>query len=147
GLRAAIALAQGLGLAADVPVHGISLGEAFGAAFPALHRPLWIAVPARRGRLFLERDGHAEAFGDADIPAPDGPVALAGGRAGEVAAVLAARGHDVMLTDARTCPGVAIALAARQRVAAGLPVRDAVPLYVDPPEAKRPQAGLRPPPQ
>ncbi|MCF3947872.1 MULTISPECIES: tRNA (adenosine(37)-N6)-threonylcarbamoyltransferase complex dimerization subunit type 1 TsaB [Acidiphilium] len=147
GLRAAIALAQGLGVAAGVPVHGISMSEAFGAAFPTLHRPLWIAIAARRGRLFLVRDGRAAAFDDADIPVPDGPVALAGDRAGETAAMLAARGHDVMLTDARFCSGAAIASALRHLVAGGDAPRPAAPLYVDPPEAKLPEAGLRPPPQ
>ena len=147
GLRAAIALAQGLGLAAGVPVHGMSMTEAFGAAFPTLHRPLWIALTARRGRFFLERDGHAEAFDDGDVPAPDRPIALAGDRAGEVAAILAARGHDVMLTDARFCSGAAIAAALRHLVAGGHALRPAAPLYVDPPEAKLPASGLRPPPQ
>jgi tRNA threonylcarbamoyladenosine biosynthesis protein TsaB len=146
GLRAAIALAQGIGLAAAVPVHGISMGEAFAAALPSLRRPLWVALTARRGRVFIERDGVAMAFDDADVPQPEVPVALAGDQAGAVAARLAARGADVMLTDARHCSGGAIAAALRLRVAAGLPVRAAMPLYVDPPEAKLPAAGLRPPP-
>ncbi|MDD2876164.1 MAG: tRNA (adenosine(37)-N6)-threonylcarbamoyltransferase complex dimerization subunit type 1 TsaB [Acidiphilium sp.] len=147
GLRASIALAQGIGLAAGVPVHGISMTEAFGAAFPTLHRPLWIALSARRGRIFLECDGVAAAFAEDDLPHPSGPIALAGDRAGDVAARLAARGFDVMLTDARTCSGSAIAVALRWRIAAGAPVRSALPLYVDPPEAKLPAAGLRPAPQ
>jgi tRNA threonylcarbamoyl adenosine modification protein YeaZ len=146
GLRASIALAQGLGLAADVPVHGISMGEAFGAALPLLQRPLWVALTARRGRVFLERDGVATGFDDADLPQPAGPIALAGEQAGGVAARLAARGNDVMLTDARYCSGTAIAAALRRRVAAGLPMRPAMPLYVDPPEAKLPAGGLRPAP-
>lgn len=147
GLRAALALARGLGFAAAVPVHGISMSEAFGAPFPTLHRPLWVALTARRGRLFLDRDGHVEAFDDADIPVPDRPIALAGDKAAEVAALLAARGHDVLLTDARFCSGVAIAAALRRRAANGQAPRPAAPLYVDPPEARLPEAGLRPPPR
>lgn len=147
GLRASIALAQGIGLAAGVTVHGIALGEAFGAALPMLGRPLWVALTARRGRVFLERDGVAAGFDEADLPIPDRPVALAGAQAGAVAARLAARGADVMLTDARYCSGAAMATALRLRVAAGLAVRPAMPLYVDPPEAKLPAGGLRPAPR
>ncbi len=147
GLRAAIALAQGIGLAANVPVHGITMSEAFSAALPALHRDLWIALSARRGRVFIERDGIAAGFDETDPPEPARPVALAGDRAGDIAARLASRGFDVQLTDARSCTGPAIAMALRHRIATGLPDRPAMPRYVDPPEAKRPAAGLRPAPR
>jgi len=147
GLRASIAVAQGVGLAADVPVHGIAMGEAFSAAFPMLRRPLWVALTARRGRVFLERDGVAAGFDETDLPEPAGPIALAGEQAGAVAARLAARGFDVMLTDARACSATAMAAALRLYVAAGLPLRAAMPLYVDPPEARLPSGGLRPAPQ
>lgn len=146
GLRAALALAQGIGSAAGVPVHGVAMGDAFAAVLPGLRRPLWIATTARRGRVFLERGGIVAGFDDDAVPAPDEPVALAGDKAGAVAATLAARGYDVMLTDARYCPVVAIAAALRLRQQAGLPPRPAVPAYVDPPEAKLPAGGLRPPP-
>lgn len=146
GLRAAIALAQGIGLAAGVPVHGISMSEAFGAALPSLHRPLWVALTARRGRVFLERNGIAAGFDDADLPSPAEPIALAGEQAGPVAARLAARGANVMLTNARFCSALALATALRTRLSAGEPSRAAAPLYVDPPEARLPAAGLRPAP-
>ncbi|HET9147608.1 MAG TPA: tRNA (adenosine(37)-N6)-threonylcarbamoyltransferase complex dimerization subunit type 1 TsaB [Acetobacteraceae bacterium] len=139
GLRASIALAQGLGFASGMPVHGISLTEAFMAAMPDIGgRTLWIAVTARRGRIFLEREGRAEAFPDEGVPRPEGPVALAGDRAIRVAARLAARGHDVMLTGLRYPDAARVALAARARILSGLPPRPAAPLYVDPPEAKLP---------
>ena len=147
GLRASLALAQGISLAAGIPVHGVTVGEAMAAMLPDLGRPLWVVTTARRGRLFLERDGAAAAFDDADLPAPDGPVALAGDRATEIAARLAARGHDVLLTDLRACAISGIATALRQRLAAGLEPRPAQPLYVDPPEARLPAGGLRPPPR
>lgn len=147
GLRASIALARGIGLAAEIPVHGLSMSEAFGAAFPALRRPLWIAIAARRGRVFLERDGIAAAFDEDDIPHPAQPIALAGDRAGLVAATLAARGVDVMLTDARFCSGLAMATAVRNQIEAGAPLPAAVPLYVDPPAARLPASGLRPTPR
>lgn len=146
GLRAAIALAHGIGLAAGVPVHGVSVAEAFGAMLPGLVRPLWVATTARRGRMFLDCAGDLAAFDDTDLPAPPGPVALAGDRAGEAAAILAARGHDVLLTDARFCSVGAIGAALRARLDFGRAALPAQPLYVDPPEARLPAQGLRPPP-
>ena len=145
GLRNAIALAQGYAAAAGLPLLGVPVAEAFAAAFPVLHRPLWVAIRARRDRLFILRDGTAHAYADADIPRSRTPIALAGDAAGEVAARLAAAGHDVLLTNARLLDPVWVARAALARAEAGLPLA-AQPIYVDPPEAKLPAGGLRPQP-
>jgi tRNA threonylcarbamoyladenosine biosynthesis protein TsaB len=147
GIRAALALAHGIGLAAGVPVIGVTVGEALAEALPHLgRRQLWSVIDSRRGRLFVECDGRAEAI-DADrLPRPGRPVAVAGDAAIEVAARLAARDADVMLTDARLPQPRAIAAAARRRHAGDLPPRPAQPLYVDPPAASPPIGGLRPPP-
>jgi tRNA threonylcarbamoyl adenosine modification protein YeaZ len=147
GLRTALALAQGFAAAAGLPLLVVTVAEAFGAAFPVLHRPLWVAIRARRNRIFLLRDGVAEAFADAEIPRSRVPVALAGDAANDVAARLAAGGGNVLLTNARQLDPVWVGQAARARQAAGLAPHAAQPLYVDPPEAKRPAAGLRPPPE
>ncbi len=146
GLRNAIALAQGYAAAAKLPLLGVPVAEAFAAAFPALHRPLWVAIRARRDRLFILRDGAAEACADADIPRIRAPIALAGDAANEVAARLAAAGHDVMLTNGRLLDPVWVARAALLRQSAGKPAHAAQPIYVDPPEAKLPAGGLRPQP-
>ncbi len=146
GLRTAISLAQGFAAAAGVPLLGVTVAESYAAAFPVLHRPLWVAIRARRNRIFLIRDGVAEAFADADLPRTRQPVAVAGDAANEVAAVLAAAGGDVMLTNARRLDPVWVAHAALARQAAGLPAHAVQPVYVDPPEARLPAAGLRPPP-
>ena len=147
GLRAGLALAHGIALAAGVPVVGVSVGEALAEAFPRLsRRTLWSAIDSRRGRVFLERDGEVVAMAMADLPRPDGPVAIAGDAAIEVAARLAAREVDVMLTDARLPLARHIARVGERRVAGDLPPRAAQPIYVDPPEAKLPAAGLRPAP-
>jgi tRNA A37 threonylcarbamoyladenosine modification protein TsaB len=146
GLRNAIALAQGYAAAAGLVLLGVTVAEAFAAAFPALHRPLWVAIRARRDRLFILRDGATEAYADADIPRMRAPIALAGDAANEVAARLAAAGDDVMLTNARRLDPVWVARAALLRQAAGLPPHAAQPIYVDPPEAKLPAGGLRPQP-
>jgi tRNA threonylcarbamoyladenosine biosynthesis protein TsaB len=147
GLRTAISLAQGFAAAAGILLLGVTVAEAYRAAFPHLDRPLWVAIRARRDRIFLLWEDRMEAFADADLPLPDRPVALAGDAANEAAARFAARGADVMLTEAKYLDPVWVGQAALVRQAAGLPPHEAVPLYIDPPEAKLPAAGLRPPPQ
>ena len=72
---------------------------------------------------------------------PEGGVALAGDAARAVAAWLAARGADVLLTDVREPRPRDIARAALRRLAGGLPALEAVPLYVDPPAVRLPGGG------
>lgn len=147
GIRAGLALAHGLALAAGRPLVGVSVGEALAEALPPLpSRTLWSAIDSRRGRVFLERPGDIAAFLLDSLPDPPGPLALAGDAAIEVAARLAARGHDVLLTDARLPAQLPIARAAWRRAQGELPARAAQPLYVDPPEVRLPSGGLRPPP-
>lgn len=147
GLRAALALAHGIALAAGRPLVGVTVGEALAEALPGLTaRELWSAIDSRRGRVFLERGGEIVALARTALPAPAGPVAVAGDAAAEVASRLAARGADVMLTDARQPRIRHVALAAARRHAGKLPPREPLPVYVDPPEAKLPAGGLRPPP-
>ncbi len=147
GLRTSISLAQGYAAAANIPLWGIPADAAYAAAFPQLHRPLWVVIRARKNRLFLLRDGTAEAFADQDIPRPSTPIALAGDAAAETTALLAARGFDVLLTNAKAISPVWTALAAQSQAARGLPPHPAQPAYIDPPEAKLPAGGLRPAPQ
>jgi tRNA threonylcarbamoyladenosine biosynthesis protein TsaB len=146
GLRAAIALAHGIALAAGRPVIGITVAEALSEALvlpPG--RPLWVAIDSRRGRIFLDRDGSIAPVALDALPRPPGPIAIAGDAANAVAARLAARGANVMLTDARLPDASAIARAAARHLLAGRHA-PAQPLYIDPPEAKLPAGGLRPPP-
>lgn len=148
GIRAGLALAHGIGLAFGVPVIGVTVGEAIADAFPHLgDRVLWTVTDSRRGHIFLERDGETVSLGQEALPAPPAKVAVAGGAALQVAARLAAGGANVMLTDARFALPRHIALVAERRHAAALPSRLAQPLYVDPPEARPPPGGLRPPPE
>ena len=127
---------------------GVTVGEAMAEALPHLgERPLWVAIDSRRGRVFLERPGMpVGAYALDALPIPAHPVALAGDAAPAVAAALAARGVDVMLTDIRLPLVRHVALAAARRHRGELPALAAQPLYVDPPEAKLPRGGLRPPP-
>jgi tRNA threonylcarbamoyladenosine biosynthesis protein TsaB len=148
GIRAALSLAHGIALGANIPVIGVTVGEALAQSLPHIGgRSLWVAIDSRRGRVFLEHGGLVESLALTDLPDPDHPVAIAGDAAMEVAARLAARNRNVMLTNARLPLPRHIALAAIARHTGRLPPRDAQPLYVDPPEAKLPAGGLRPPPQ
>jgi tRNA threonylcarbamoyl adenosine modification protein YeaZ len=148
GLRAAIALAHGIALAADRPVVGVTVGEALRAALPPLPGwTPWIAIDSRRGRIFLDRDGTIRSIGLHELPAPDAPVAAAGDAAIALAARLAARDARVMLTDARAPHPRCIAAVAERRLAGKIPPLPAQPLYIDPPEARQPDGGLRPPPE
>lgn len=129
GLRAALALAHGIGLGSAAPVTGVTVGAALASGAPAGRR-FWAAIDSRRRRVFLERDGAVAAFDLWRLPGPDGPIAVAGDAAVAVASRLAARGADVQLLESRFPDPLGIARA----VARGA-TRPAQPLYVDPPEA------------
>ena len=144
GLRAALALAHGIGLGAGISVVGVTVGEALAAQAPP-GRDVWAAIDTRRGRVFLERHGQVESFALDSLPDPSGSVAIVGDAAIAVASRLAARGADVLLMDARRPSPAGIAAAAAKRQASGQPPRPAQPLYVDPPEA-RPGPATRPAP-
>ena len=130
GLRAALALAHGIGLAAGRPVLGVTVGAAI-----SLDPDLWTVIDSRRGRVFLERDGVVVSVALDALPEPVGRVRIAGDAAIAVASRLAARGASVLLTAWRRPMPAGIAAAARAR-----PVLPR-PLYVDPPAA---QVGARP---
>jgi tRNA threonylcarbamoyladenosine biosynthesis protein TsaB len=143
GIRAALALAEGIALAAGLPLVGVTTGEALRAGLPEALRtgPVWAAIDNRRGRVVLERfvpDAPAEALAlDALPPAPPGLV-LTGDAAPLVAEALAARGEAATLTDLRLPTAGAAAAVAALRLAGALPPRPARPLYVEPPAVRLP---------
>ncbi|MGI4978226.1 MAG: tRNA (adenosine(37)-N6)-threonylcarbamoyltransferase complex dimerization subunit type 1 TsaB [Janthinobacterium lividum] len=145
GLRAALSLAHGLALASGAALVGVTGGEAL-AGVATEGRALWVATPARAGRVFLERGGVACSAPLDALPAAEGPVLVAGAAAAEVALLMQRRGDDVR---AGACAGPdarALAAAAQRRVEGALPPRAVLPLYVDAPEASLPRGGLRPGP-
>lgn len=136
GIRGGIALAQGIAVAAGCPVVGVTVGEALAEALPQLGgRLLWVAIASRRGRVFLEVDGQVLSLEVTALPNPRQPIAVAGGSAADIVSRLAARGADVMLTDARLPAGRHIAAVAERRHQGLLPPLPVEPLYVDPPQA------------
>jgi tRNA threonylcarbamoyladenosine biosynthesis protein TsaB len=148
GLRAGISVAQGVGLGSSIPVVGVTVAEALAEALPDLGgRALWVASAARTGRVFIAREGNLASYPEDGLPPASGPVAMAGDRAARVAAALAARGSNVMLTDARVALPIHVAAVGLRRAAGQSPPLGPVPLYVDAPEAKLPAGGLRAAPQ
>ena len=138
GVRAAVALAQGLGLAAGIPVIGVTVGEAIRAEAPR-QRSVWVAVDSRRGQVFLD-DGTAVVTTALEaLPTPTGAIAVGGDAAILVGCRLAAAGVDVLLLDVRRPGSLGIAAAGTRSI------RAAVPLYVDGVEA-RTNPGHRPTP-
>ena len=147
GIRAGLALAHGIALGLGVPVVGVTVGEAIADAFPHLgDRVLWTVTDSRRGHVFLERGDEILSLVIEALPIPARKVAIAGSAATHVAARLAGAGANVMLTDARFPQPRHIALVAARRHAGDIPPLAAQPLYVDPPEARLPAGGPRPPP-
>lgn len=147
GLRAAIALAEGIARGAGRPLIGVTTGEALLAALPPglrAGRAVWAAVDNRRGRVVLETFAAGEdaaappqvAETDALPPAP-GPLLVLGDAADAVAAALSARGDA-----AEARPGLpdapAVAAVAARRLLGALPPRGAAPLYAEPPAVRGP---------
>lgn len=148
GLRTAIALAEGIALGHGVPVIGVTTGEALAAALPdaiRAGREVWAAVDTKRGKIALERIAPGGLLAapllvvaEAELPRPEGPVAVVGDAAPLVAARLLAREADAMLTASRLPDAGAAAQVAALRLAGALPPRDATPLYAEPPAVRRP---------
>ncbi len=139
GIRTALALAHGIGLAAGIEVIGVSVGEAIAALLPQ-DWPVWCALDSKRGRVFLERDGVVRSLDPADLPVPAAPVLIAGNAAGLVVEHLRAQGAPVQqAAGADAVEPLGLALAAAARHAGRLAPRAAQPLYVDPPEARLPR--------
>lgn len=152
GLRASIALAEGLALGTGCPVVPVTIAEAFAADLAAAAVPggaIWCALDARQGRIFLHQ-GAAPADWSvanlADPPRPAGPVWLTGDAAAALGEAYGQTGIAAQVTDARQSDATLVARAAVARMAGDLPALAATPLYIDPPRALLPRGGLRPPP-
>lgn len=151
GIRAALALAEGLALGAGVPLLGVTTGEALAAAVPdaqRLGRAVWTAIDNRRGQVVLERfapdalvpEGDPVVLAEADLPPIRGAVAVAGDAAPRVAARLAARDVDALLTQARLPDAAAVARVAALRLAGAIAPRTGRALYAEPPAVRPPPA-------
>lgn len=148
GLRAAIALAQGLALGTGRPVIGVTTGEALVAMLgPDLPRgrPVWSVLDNRRGAVFAEffapaaqaPRGPACVLALDALPWDEAPV-LVGDASAAVQAEAARRGADAILGGPMLPDAVGVARVAALRLAGAIPARDARPLYVEPPSVRPP---------
>ena len=131
GLRTAIALAQGIGLARGIPVIPVTTGEALVAMSD---HPAWAVTENRRGDLFLERPGAAPCVvAEAALPRPEGMTWIMGDGAPRAVARMLARGWPAGLGDARRIEAAALARVALLRMRGEMPPLALEPLYVEPP--------------
>ncbi|MGE4521757.1 MAG: tRNA (adenosine(37)-N6)-threonylcarbamoyltransferase complex dimerization subunit type 1 TsaB [Acetobacter sp.] len=144
GLRASCAVAAGYALGVGAELVGVSRAEALAPALDAeltRHEGLagWLLVTsARRGRVFVEdNQGGLRAISVADWQPPPGRWLVAGD------AAEALTFNEPVRSTASAPDPEQIARAALRRLTGELPPRQALPLYVDPPEAKLPADGLR----
>ncbi|MGG6429917.1 tRNA (adenosine(37)-N6)-threonylcarbamoyltransferase complex dimerization subunit type 1 TsaB [Acetobacter ghanensis] len=144
GLRASCAAAAGYAVGVGCPVVGVTRAEALAPELDAILAAQaekvagWLVVTAaRRGRVFVEDAQGARAVTVADWVPPAGTWLVAGEACSELAFPSVIQSH-VSHPDVKQ-----IAVAALKRVEGELPPRSALPLYVDPPEAKLPANGLR----
>jgi tRNA threonylcarbamoyladenosine biosynthesis protein TsaB len=147
GLRASIAFASGLATGAGLPLIPVTTAEALAFALPAPHPPLWCALDARQGRIFLHQGGAPADWTIAllaDPPEPPGPLALTGDGAAALAAALGL--PETAVTSARLPHAEGVGRAGIARAAGELGPLAGLPLYIDPPRALLPRGGLRPPP-
>jgi tRNA threonylcarbamoyladenosine biosynthesis protein TsaB len=149
GLRAALALAQGMALAIGRPAIGVTSGEALAAGLPAELRrthTVWTVIDTRRGRLLLEcfapgadaADGPPRSLAPEELPLCGTPLALTGDAVEAALAALAARGVQALDTGLRLPDAADAAVVAALRLAGRLPPLAALPLYVEPPAVRVP---------
>ena len=69
GIRAGVALAQGIAVATGSPAIAVTVGEALADSLPQLGvRTLWCAIKSRRGRIFLETSDEILSLAVTDLP-------------------------------------------------------------------------------
>ncbi len=149
GLRVGLAAAQGLSLASDRPLAGVTTLEAVAAAVPVLEERLVVALESKRADLYIQvfEGGRASGAPMALTPEdfarspllPSGPLVLAGDGAARLETVLAGSGCLVRrvgpeIPDAATVARVA---ASRHGTPAALAP---LPLYLRPPDVTLPKA-------
>ncbi|MGE0734478.1 MAG: tRNA (adenosine(37)-N6)-threonylcarbamoyltransferase complex dimerization subunit type 1 TsaB [Alphaproteobacteria bacterium] len=153
GLRIGLAVARGIGLAAHLPVIGVTGFDAIAEAIEPGPLPMLVAIDTKRGDFYLRcydaagRAAAADIVGAADAVArliDDEAWLVAGDGSAALAAALA-EGHPRLRFAPPAAPdAVAVAAVAMRLWAAhtttGAPLPPAVPFYMRPPEAKLPAA-------
>jgi len=159
GLRIGLAAARGIGLAAGVPVLGATTLEVLARAVPEAERKgasVVAVVESKRADLYVQAFGAdlaplgapaslmPEALAEA---LPAGPLVLVGDGAGRAADALGTGGRITLSTaDPHPDARVLAAIAAERLADVGSEIHELAPpepLYLRPPDAKRPAGGGR----
>ena len=164
GLRIGLAAARAMALAGSLPCLGVTTLEAVAAGIDVAERKaatVLVCLDSKRADIFtqvfdssLVPLGEAEAVLPGDLPAfvsaqggADGPVLVAGDAAGPAKHALAEAGMAVSVSTASGTPDAAkVAAIAAERWdhnAQGSPPPSPKPLYLRPPDAKKPKDGGR----
>jgi tRNA threonylcarbamoyl adenosine modification protein YeaZ len=150
GLRVGISAARAIGLAAGIPVVGVSTLSALLASLVAAdtRRLMAAAIDARHGHVYFQAilPGGRSLVAPALVPVRDavrlvgaGPVTLTGSGAPLVAAEALNQGIEAFVADAPLAPD--IALVARLGLVADPAQARPKPLYLRAPDAKPQDAG------
>ncbi|MDI2091724.1 tRNA (adenosine(37)-N6)-threonylcarbamoyltransferase complex dimerization subunit type 1 TsaB [Commensalibacter oyaizuii] len=149
GLRASIAFALGIQVGLACPVVALRRGE---VVFPFLsenykNKSVWHVTHARRGRIFIESNisNKVTAYNLSDIEYPATETYLIGEGAQSLSEFVPS--HIKILSDLKESNAIMIAQVALQYYKEQKVTNELYPLYVDAPEAKLPQKGLRAAPQ
>ncbi|CAK7192991.1 hypothetical protein COMNV_01202 [Commensalibacter sp. Nvir] len=146
GLRASLAFGSGLQFGLNCPVIGLTRGDVFFSSLDAEYceKEFWHVTYARRNRVFIEtnKNKHVSAYDLEDVVIPDRELWICG----ESAATLMNNESSFLhlYTDYKEADALKIAHAAMRCRGSSTKIRAFYPVYVDPPEAKLPQKGLRP---
>ncbi|MDI2112040.1 tRNA (adenosine(37)-N6)-threonylcarbamoyltransferase complex dimerization subunit type 1 TsaB [Commensalibacter nepenthis] len=146
GLRASIAFALGMQLGLGCPAIGLRRGEVL-FPFLSVHHGssqlIWHVTQARRGRVFVETNQSSRviAYNDTEIFFPDEPFFITGEAIATIEDTLPSHAHK--LQDMNEADALMMAKISDQYDSKRIISNQIYPLYVDPPEAKLPQKGLR----
>ena len=144
GLRASIAFALGMQVGLNCPVIGLRRGEVL---FPFLSlkstQLIWHVTQARRGRVFVETNQSSQviAYNEGEIAFPDKAFVVMGEGAVGIASQFPQ--HAEICYKYHEADSIMMAKLADQYDRENKSTNTLYPLYVDPPEAKLPQKGLR----
>jgi len=152
GVRIGLAAARAMGLAASLPVLGLTTLEVVASAQETVNGVLLVAIDSKRADIYAQAfDAAGAAVGPAaavlptrlaDLLPADGPVAIAGDARHAARAALEKAGRPHRLLDGPESPDAAVlARLAAMRWRGRLPSPDApppAPLYLRPPDVSPP---------
>lgn len=145
GLRASIAFALGMQVGLNCPAIGLRRGEVLFPFLPNIssEQLVWHVTSARRGRVFIETNQSSQvyAYNEDDILFPDSPFMVVGESVAGLEGKLPS--HAQLSQNIYEADSMMMAKVAYQYLHESKIFNPILPLYVDPPEAKLPQKGLR----